>query len=206
MSAKIAHIESAEPVDAQPGTKGERTRAAIADTAIRILKSEGYRGLTVAALAEGAGLRRNSYYVHFKNLDELIDQLSMRVLNTIGRRSVLARVSAGNQNSVVFSRLRFIVSLPERDQTTAHVLAELYVNHDATAKEIHRRLVLDMTADRRRGIHSATGSEMKIAAMVIASATMEMLRERQPIRRSDHTKFLDMLARVSGYVGEIGSS
>ena len=179
-------------------TKGARTREAIGLTAIQIICDEGYQALTIAALSEGAGIRRNSYYTHFKDLSELIDKISRQVLNGIGSRTIRAMSAS---QSVVLARIRFVLSMRETDPAAAVLLAELYVHHAATAAEVHRRLERDIASDRRRGLLTTTGREATIAALVVASSTIELLRPRSVQRKGDRERVLKLVARVCGLHG-----
>lgn len=185
-------------------TKGARTRDAIADTAISILRQSGFQALSVAALADGAGIRRNSYYTHFEDLSTLINALSNQVLDDIGRRSVVA--SALRPSSVLRLRMQYVLSLPVTDEAAATVVSELYVHHAGTAREVHRRLALDMAADRRRGLLSLTHRESKMAAIVIASGAMELLRTRHQNKRGEARQFLRLMARICGLLETSGAS
>lgn len=178
------------------GTKGARTRDALTDTAISILRESGFQALSVAALSDGAGLRRNSYYTHFDDLPALIDALSTKVLDDIGRRSIV--VSVPRSTSVLRLRMQYVLSLPVVDEAAATVVSELYVHHAATAREVHRRLTLDMAADRRQGLLSLTHRESKLAAIVIASGAMELLRTRHSRQRGETQQFLQFMARICG--------
>ncbi|MEM6536475.1 MAG: TetR/AcrR family transcriptional regulator [Pseudomonadota bacterium] len=179
-------------------TKGERTRDAIAEAAIHILYNEGYQALNVAALAEEAGLQRNSYYTHFKDLNALIDTLSVQLLNEIGRNTPPVSAPRKKATSLLISRLRLVLSLRESDPVIAGVLPELYVNHNETARKIHYGLVSDIVVDRRRGLLRATKREAEVAALMIAPSVMEFLRDRQGSKAGDDRILLSLLSRVIG--------
>lgn len=180
-------------------TKGERTREAISKTAFRILYTDGYQALTIAALSEGAGIRRNSYYTHFKDLNELIDLISTSLLDQIGQKSVLNIDVNEYAPSAVLSRIRYVLSLATEDPKTAFALSELYANNTETARQVHRRLKLDIAADRRQGLHRSTKKESEIAAMLIASGAMEFLRQRQITKLGDPELFLSLVTKTCGY-------
>ncbi|MEL7029193.1 MAG: TetR family transcriptional regulator [Pseudomonadota bacterium] len=180
-------------------TKGERTREAISQTAFRILYTDGFQALTIAALAEGAGIRRNSYYTHFRDISEVIETISASLLDTIGRKSALNTATSEFARSVVLSRIHFVLSLATSDVKTARALSELYANHTETSRQVHRRLTLDLAADRRRGLHNATNQESEMSAMVIASGAMEYLRQRHVPKRGDRELFLSVVIKICGY-------
>lgn len=174
------------------GTKGERTRAALTGAAVRILCDHGYQALSIAALAEDAGIQRHSFYTHFRGLGEIVDRLSLGVLDKIGSQT---RATDG---SVLLSRLAFVLSLAEDDPPTAAVLSELYRNHAATADEVHRRVTSDLRSDRRRGLTSMTARESEMAAIVVSAGAMELLAGRRRRRRKDDELFVNAAARLCG--------
>jgi AcrR family transcriptional regulator len=53
-------------------TKGERTRAAILDEALRIVSRAGLEGLTIGTLAEATGLSKSGLFAHFGSREELL--------------------------------------------------------------------------------------------------------------------------------------
>jgi AcrR family transcriptional regulator len=53
-------------------TKGERTRAAILDEALRIVSSAGLDGLTIGTLADATGMSKSGLFAHFGSREELL--------------------------------------------------------------------------------------------------------------------------------------
>jgi AcrR family transcriptional regulator len=53
-------------------TKGERTRAAILDEALRLVSKAGLDGLTIGTLAEATGLSKSGLFAHFGSREELL--------------------------------------------------------------------------------------------------------------------------------------
>jgi AcrR family transcriptional regulator len=53
-------------------TKGERTRAAILDAALRLVSKAGLDGLTIGTLAEVTGMSKSGLFAHFGSRDELL--------------------------------------------------------------------------------------------------------------------------------------
>ncbi|OGA66651.1 MAG: TetR family transcriptional regulator [Betaproteobacteria bacterium RIFCSPLOWO2_12_FULL_65_14] len=52
--------------------KGERTRAAILDEALRLVSKSGLDGLTIGTLAEATGLSKSGLFAHFGSREELL--------------------------------------------------------------------------------------------------------------------------------------
>jgi AcrR family transcriptional regulator len=61
---------AAKPIPA--GTKGERTRAAILDAALRLVSKAGLDGLTIGTLAEATGMSKSGLFAHFGSREELL--------------------------------------------------------------------------------------------------------------------------------------
>jgi len=53
-------------------TKGERTRAAILDAALRIVSRAGLDGLTIGTLADATGMSKSGLFAHFGSREELL--------------------------------------------------------------------------------------------------------------------------------------
>jgi AcrR family transcriptional regulator len=53
-------------------TKGERTRAAILDEALRLVSKSGLDGLTIGTLADATGMSKSGLFAHFGSRDELL--------------------------------------------------------------------------------------------------------------------------------------
>jgi AcrR family transcriptional regulator len=61
---------AAKPIPA--GTKGERTRAAILDAALRLVSKAGLDGLTIGTLADATGMSKSGLFAHFGSREELL--------------------------------------------------------------------------------------------------------------------------------------
>jgi AcrR family transcriptional regulator len=53
-------------------TKGERTREAILDEALRLVSKAGLDGLTIGTLADATGMSKSGLFAHFGSRDELL--------------------------------------------------------------------------------------------------------------------------------------
>ena len=59
-------------MNAQAQTKGERTRAAILDEALKIVSKSGLDGLTIGTLADATGMSKSGLFAHFGSREELL--------------------------------------------------------------------------------------------------------------------------------------
>jgi AcrR family transcriptional regulator len=55
-----------------PATKGEQTRAAILDEALKLVSSSGLQGLTIGTLADAIGMSKSGLFAHFGSREELL--------------------------------------------------------------------------------------------------------------------------------------
>src|ERR687892_512118 len=53
-------------------SKGERTRAAILDEALRLVSKAGLDGLTIGTLADATGMSKSGLFAHFGSREELL--------------------------------------------------------------------------------------------------------------------------------------
>jgi AcrR family transcriptional regulator len=53
-------------------TKGERTRAAILDEALKLVSKAGLDGLTIGTLAQATGMSKSGLFAHFGSREELL--------------------------------------------------------------------------------------------------------------------------------------
>jgi AcrR family transcriptional regulator len=60
------------PASPTTTTKGERTRAAILDAALRIVSKSGLDGLTIGTLADATGMSKSGLFAHFGSREELL--------------------------------------------------------------------------------------------------------------------------------------
>jgi AcrR family transcriptional regulator len=60
------------PVLTASATKGERTRAAILDEALKLVSKSGLDGLTIGTLADATGMSKSGLFAHFGSREELL--------------------------------------------------------------------------------------------------------------------------------------
>jgi AcrR family transcriptional regulator len=61
-------------VSAMRSTKGEQTRAAIAEAALRMFREQGYEATTMRAIAKEVGVATGNAYYYFDSKEELIQE------------------------------------------------------------------------------------------------------------------------------------
>lgn len=68
-----------DPRDTAPPTKAQRTRAHVADTALRLFREQGYASTTMRLIAQEAGVSTGNAYYHFDGKDALVQELYRRI-------------------------------------------------------------------------------------------------------------------------------
>jgi AcrR family transcriptional regulator len=68
----IAGADPAEAGEAPPLSKGEKTRAHILETALKLFRERGYEQTTMRAIAEEAGVAVGNAYYYFRSKEHLI--------------------------------------------------------------------------------------------------------------------------------------
>jgi len=84
------------------GSKGERTRALIRETALRSFRERGYDETTVRLIATEAGVSLGSTNYHFPSKNHLVQELYLEVTGEL-RRTAIDRMS---DESALTARLR----------------------------------------------------------------------------------------------------
>ncbi|MDO5691933.1 MAG: helix-turn-helix domain-containing protein [Pseudomonadota bacterium] len=66
-----ASLQSSSPAKVRALPKGQQTKAAIVDTALRMAAQVGLEGLSIGALAEAMEMSKSGVFAHFGSRDEL---------------------------------------------------------------------------------------------------------------------------------------
>ncbi|MDH5673102.1 MAG: TetR/AcrR family transcriptional regulator [Myxococcales bacterium] len=128
-------MEAAEKPAKRPRNdkRRARNRAALIEATLALSDEHGSSGLTAASIALRAGLHKQAFYAHFKNLDECL----AAVAKHLGREF----------NDVLLAQqLVEIVALPERNRD-----AEREALHGLLAHALQRRSVYALLLKERYG-------------------------------------------------------
>ncbi len=93
-----------EPAVGEPSTRGEQTRAAILDTAMRLFEEQGYERTTMRAIAAEAGVSVGNAYYYFDSKEQLIQafyDLNTERLVVGGRSALEGRRDLGSRLAAV---------------------------------------------------------------------------------------------------------
>jgi AcrR family transcriptional regulator len=121
--------------------KGERTRAAILETAARSFRNEGFEGTTLAGVAEELGITRSAVLHHFTSKAALLEEVCRPFF--VGLDAVLDQTADAGPFTVA-SRKRFVVELV--DLCAAHRDAVVLL---ATDLSVHAHLPPDLQMSDR---------------------------------------------------------
>jgi AcrR family transcriptional regulator len=80
------------PVDEPQNARGRRTREALLSAARRLVEERGFEAVTLAAVAEAAGVSHRALYLHFHSRSDLLTTLYRHLGVTEDLASSLARV------------------------------------------------------------------------------------------------------------------
>lgn len=90
-----AHGDAAAP-HGSTGTKAERTRELLADTALGMFRAHGYDATTMRGIAREAGVSTGNAYYHFAGKDAFVHELYRRVVIEHRVRTQSALIAGGS--------------------------------------------------------------------------------------------------------------
>jgi AcrR family transcriptional regulator len=105
----IAHRKKKEP---------EKVRRALLDCAAAIAVSKGFSGLTVQAVADGAGVTKGGFFHHFPSKQALMDEVCAELLRSIDAL-VDEYMAQGPQGYGAFTRARMYRPYSRRQKKAA---------------------------------------------------------------------------------------
>jgi len=108
-------------------TKGEQTRAAIAEVALRMFREQGYEATTMRAIAKEAGVATGNAYYYFDSKEELIQEYYAR--NQAEHATACRHVL--DTETALGSRLRGVLRALIEVQAPYHAFAAKLYKHAA---------------------------------------------------------------------------
>jgi AcrR family transcriptional regulator len=82
------------PVDEPQNARGRRTRQALLDAARNLIEDQGFEAMTLAAVADAAGVSHRALYLHFHSRSDLLTTLYRHLGKTEDLALSLSRVWA----------------------------------------------------------------------------------------------------------------
>lgn len=135
-------------------TKGDRRERAILDAAERQLAADGYEGMTVATIAQAAGITRGALYFYFGSKSEVVAALVARTVSAL-RAEVDAADDGGPPADAVRRGLDQTARMWQEHGTVMRAAVEL----SPTVPAIERvwRSAVDALTDTMRGVAERAG-------------------------------------------------
>lgn len=116
---------------ARRSTSRTATREAVVDTALALFAEKGYVGVRVEDIAKAAGLSRATFYKHFSEREEILDELFRRLLGD--------EPPTVDQDAAVAAEVQRVLGEAARrmldDETLARFVYTLPVRHAAVVGE-----------------------------------------------------------------------
>lgn len=98
-------------------TRDEHKEAAIREKAIRMIVNEGFDGLSMQKLAKAANVSPATIYIYYKNREDLLNQLFIKVQSTFSELALKGFSPELNLEQGLWiqwkNRLRFILEYPD---------------------------------------------------------------------------------------------
>lgn len=91
--------------------KGDLREQQILDAAEQLLSTAGYAEMTVADIAEAAGITRAALYFYFGSKQEVLTALAARTVHVLRAEAGLARTDTGAVNEVIAAALQRTANL-----------------------------------------------------------------------------------------------
>jgi AcrR family transcriptional regulator len=134
------------------GDKRERTRAALIEAAIQIIRERGYEGLTLATVAERAGMTTGAIYGNFRNRTDLLmavgEVSGSPITPPLWPGMSFGELMAGTAEALIQAlpqrRAAMVGTLGFHIQTLTH--EDMQQRSTATIREIYRRAAEGMRA------------------------------------------------------------
>ncbi|MET0474782.1 MAG: helix-turn-helix domain-containing protein [Mycobacterium sp.] len=86
--------------------KGDLRREAVLDAAERLLATTGYDAMTIADVADGAGITRGALYFYFGSKQEVITALFARCVEVLHQKSRAAAEEAANGPAAIATAMQ----------------------------------------------------------------------------------------------------
>jgi AcrR family transcriptional regulator len=165
---------SRPPISEPANARSRRTRAGLLAAAREILEGEGFEALTMAAVAEGAGVTRRAAYMHFTSRGDLVAALFDYVADAEGLEESLERVwrapdAVGALDEWAAHLARYHPRLLAVDRALQHVWR---LDPDAAT---HRRRVVDEKLANCRRLARWLDAEGRLADGWTVAAAGDML-------------------------------
>ncbi|MFI6642149.1 TetR/AcrR family transcriptional regulator C-terminal domain-containing protein [Streptomyces sp. NPDC050504] len=132
-------------------------RAQVADTALRLLNEVGLDGLTLRAIAKELDVKAPALYWHFKNKQELLDEMAtVMYRRMVAAAPPLPEDADWRERLLAANRELRAMLLGHRDGAKVYSGARFTGTDHAASMEAHLKSALAAGFDLRRAVRAAT--------------------------------------------------
>jgi AcrR family transcriptional regulator len=170
----MADTKHGPAVAAPQNARSRRTRAAILAATRSVLEEAGFEGLTMAAVAERAGVTRRALYLHFSSRTELVASLFDHIAAEEGLADLTAAVWEAPTARVALERWASFLALYHPRLIAVTRAVEAVRDHDPDAQAHWRRVTNAQHANCRR-LAKWLADEGALAEPWTAQSAAEML-------------------------------
>lgn len=190
------------------------TRGRLLDAGLKVLCEEGYGALSASQVSRLAGIAQPTFYVHFKDKDDLVRALARERLGKL--RGALREERGRLVGALNIEGIRETFRIPIRAMIENEELYRLYVQEryqpaspfGEFARELHAEIHQDLVEDfARMGFPSKTARE-KAELEMISEAVIAMAERLGLLyvdgHYTDFEQVVDLLARFTVSVFPVG--
>ncbi|TDD05123.1 TetR/AcrR family transcriptional regulator [Nonomuraea deserti] len=161
-------------IDDPHNARSRRTRDALLAATREILESDGFDALTMAEVAQRAGVSRRAVYLHFRSRTDMVTALFGYVAGQEGLAESLAGVwEAADSTEALRAWVRHLVRYHPRLTAMNHALDRVDPQDPDAAR--HKRTVATAQLDNCRRIAARLADEGRLASPWTADTAADML-------------------------------
>ncbi|WP_328719758.1 TetR/AcrR family transcriptional regulator C-terminal domain-containing protein [Streptomyces sp. NBC_00247] len=179
-------------------------RARVAETALRLLNETGLDGLTLRAIAKELDVQAPALYWHFKNKQELLDEMATAMYRRMLVEETADLAGRGWRERIIASQTALRTALLRyRDGAKVFSGARFTGIDHAPGMEEHLRVMVDAGFDLRQAVRATA----TVNAYTMGFVTEEQGVEPMPGERHDGYDVSERAARMADFplVAEAGA-
>lgn len=163
--------------EARSAGKSARTRAALLDAAVSVIAQKGVQGASASEIARVAGIANGTFYLHFRDKEELISEaavvIAARIVREMDER--MSHVDNAIDRIVCGTRSFLQIMLDDRDLGKAMLNAFREPSNDGT--RVGHYLRSDIKLGVEQGVFDGPADDLLVASVraVITMALAELL-------------------------------
>lgn len=156
--------------------RGDETRQAILDAAREVFVAEGYEGASIRKVAQAAGYAHGTIYLHFRDKDDLLYQLSEEQFRLLLER-LRALPRSLDARSRVAEAVRAFVTFGLEFPNHYHLMFSIRLPHQAAgderrfgpmAEQVYGFIYDQLLKARERGALASADPQLDTSALIAA--------------------------------------